>query len=207
MIKHIWSAVKEHLLRLWPLYILFSAAFLAGLIFGYLTPSAMESNEYVSLSEYYNELLNDLPQIKFSIWEETISAFNTNGLLLLAIFIGGLSVLSFLISPLVLFYKGFGLGFCISFLLANRAFEGIILIILTVLPQALLLIPLLLLASALSVDFSLSLLRKNINERSFFNRFGIYFYRFIWLAAGVMLCAFIQGGAAPFILHLLFSVV
>ena len=107
----------QHFRRLWPVYLFFLGAFLAGLAAGYLAPSAMPSEDFASLSTYYNAVLNDLPHAEISTGEEIAAAFSFNGGLLLVLLLGGLSILAVFIAPCVLFYKGFSLGFCISFLL------------------------------------------------------------------------------------------
>ena len=198
----------QHFRRFWPVYLFFFGAFLAGLAAGYLAPSSMPSEDFASLSTYYNAVLNGLPHAEISPGEEIAAAFSFNGGLLLALLLGGLSVLAVFVSPCVLFYKGFSLGFCISFLLSQRAAEGLIIILLTVLPQTIFLLPLLLVASVQSLSFSSALFRRSGETLPpFGNRLAAYLYRYLLLALGVFLCAVLQGALAPTLLQLLFALV
>jgi len=135
-----------------------SILFIMGVIFGAILVNVMGP-------EQRNELLDDLNQFFLHIsHSQTDSPGILNMLgeelrLVLVLWILGLSVIGFPLILAIVFAKGMAIGFTVGFLVQQLTWKGILLAAVSVLPQNLLLIPALLLASSASILFSLSLLR------------------------------------------------
>ena len=90
----------------------------------------------------------------------------TNNLVYIGIiYLLGLTVIGMPAVLALLFARGFSLGFTISFLTKEKAGEGIMLALTSVVPQNILLIPAILLASVAALSFSWLLIKRFLNSR------------------------------------------
>ncbi|MCL2817853.1 MAG: stage II sporulation protein M, partial [Clostridiales bacterium] len=154
-------------------YLILLLVFASGMIAGWVAPSKISPEDYGEMTEYLSGLIQDLPHVEIDKQLETKRAFYVNGLLLLLIWFFGVTVIG---SPLVLaalFYKGMTLGMAVGFLLRMENPQGLVMVLLTVMPQNLFFVPLFLVASMLAVNFSLRLLRKE-----YAGNFGKQFLRY-----------------------------
>lgn len=78
--------------------------------------------------------------------------------IILVIWFLGLTVIGIPLILLVVLLRGFVLGFTVGFLVQKKAWQGIAVVCLSIVPQSLLYVPALILAGAAAVSFSLSLL-------------------------------------------------
>jgi stage II sporulation protein M len=76
-----------------------------------------------------------------------------------AIWFLGLTIIGFPLILAVLFYRGFSLGFTVGFLVHQKAGAGILISILSLLPQNLIYIPALLMWAVISLNFSVNIFR------------------------------------------------
>lgn len=205
-IEQLIRGLLNHIKGLWLPYLFFFLAFMAGLFGGYLAPSSMDAAIYQELSMYYQTILQGLPTADFNLVGEFKNAFLFNGGLLFLLWLSGLTALGFVFVFPILFYKGFTLGFSISFVLSQRIAEGMVILLLTILPQTLLLIPLLFLGAMQAAGFSLQLIRRKDSQTGFGRQFMVYSSRFALLLAGVVFCSIVQGLLAPYLLELFFAV-
>lgn len=175
--------------------------FLTGISTGIFLELTMSGSEKNSLSGYLQQYLSmghntvDYPNPFFS-------SLSNNLLLLLIIFLAGLSALGFPIALGALTYKGMALGFCTGLIAETLKNQGIPVIITSLLPQNLILIPAFLLASASSVHYAvLSLkrsrqsLKKNPNTNS-----GSYLLSMVFFALLIGLACGIEAILYPIVL-------
>ncbi len=168
-------------------------------------PSSLDSGVLKELNSYYYSILRGLPGADLNYGEEFLKALLFNGGLLLLVWFFGLTVLGFILVFPVIFYKGFALGFCISFILGQRAVEGIIILLFTVLPQSLIVTPILILGAVQAMGFSFQLIKKQEAPKSFGGQFMLYMYRFFLLALAMVFAAILQGFMAPHLLKAFFA--
>jgi stage II sporulation protein M len=121
----------------------------------------------------------------------------------LAIWFLGLTIIGFPLILAVLFYRGFSLGFTVGFLIHQKAGAGVLISILSVLPQNLVYIPALLMWAVISLNFSIYIFRGRgadaLSWRSFLSyTFMLLFFILIFLSG-----AFIEAFLSPWFLKLL----
>jgi stage II sporulation protein M len=103
----------------------------------------------------------------------------------------------------VVFMRGFSLGFTVGFLLQEKAGAGVMLSLISLLPQNLIYIPLLLVAAVLAVNFSLYILRGRSYGKA---SLGVSLLGYSALMGLLMLVfmtgAFVEAYLVPWLLHI-----
>lgn len=104
---------------------------------------------------------------------------------------------------LITSFKGFIVGFAVSFLINGFGLKGFILTLIAVLPQNILYIPCLLIISAVSLNFSIQLFRKKVNRKlSNYTGENIFSYTYTVLLFFAVMCigSLIEAYISPLIL-------
>jgi len=87
------------------------------------------------------------------------NSFINQGKSIIAVWFLGLTIIGMPIILGVVFLKGFSLGFTISFLVKEKAMSGVLISILSILPQNLVFIPLLIIWSVVGINFTVYIAR------------------------------------------------
>lgn len=95
--------------------------------------------------------------IDASISSVLISSFVNNIIFFIAAFITGIMILGFALSVLLIFYKGFSVGFTVGFICALYGYKGLLICVLCLIPQIIITSVTLILSCHKSMQFSLSL--------------------------------------------------
>jgi len=137
-----------------------------GIVFGALAVRILNPGQRNELWQYLAAFFDNMDN------RETIAApiLLRNSLIghfrtLALITVLGLSVIGSPLILLFLFTRGFVIGFSVGFLVEQMVFKGILLSMVAVLPQNLLIVPALLLASVACLDFSIILVRGRLQNR------------------------------------------
>lgn len=91
------------------------------------------------------------------LWQAFFSSFQNIAFFLLAVFLCGMMLVGFAFLFLVLFYKGYTVGFAVGFVCSVYGFKGLLICLLCILPQALITTAALFLAGKKAFDFSFSM--------------------------------------------------
>lgn len=93
----------------------------------------------------------------------------------------GLSLIGVFFIPILVFFRGFILGFTIGFLMKEFSFYGILLVLILVIPQNLFLLPVLMTAGVTGVSFSLSVVTHYLSQRPFYLLKALFDYHLLFL--------------------------
>ncbi len=93
-----------------------------------------------------------------------INSFLNQAKSIVAVWFLGLTIIGMPIILAVVFLKGFSLGFTISFLVQEKAVSGVLISFLSILPQNLVYIPLLIIWSVVGINFSVYIARGRIGS-------------------------------------------
>ncbi|MDN5375388.1 MAG: stage sporulation protein [Thermacetogenium sp.] len=181
--------------------------FLSGLVWGALALHNLNPLFQEDLSRYLAAFLQGveadsgsrLADIK--AWYEIVK---TQTVVLGLLWFLGLTVLGTPLILLVIGGRGFILGFTVGFLVQERAGQGLLLALITVLPQNLFYVPAFLGGGILSVYYSLTLLR-GLRGAAVSLRLGVYSLLFLFFMLFVLAGAWIEAYMAPVFLRLLLS--
>lgn len=194
--------IMRHLYASWWVYLLVGSCFLIGLFFGFLGMNSLEQNQTSSLSKFFEEGLLHFEE-NFNFSASARQALLKNIVNLSKIFLMGLTIIGLPLVLVIIFTRGFVLGFTIEFLLREKAWRGGVLALLAVLPPNLLSLPAYILGAVIAINFSLYLIRgqgqRNIKMSQCFLE-----YLLIMLGLGILMLgsALIEGYFSPIFIRL-----
>lgn len=138
-----------------------------GIIFGALTVNNLVQAERQNLLSYLRYFLRDVHTGSVPLTGVTLAreAVWTNLRTLGFIFLLGLTAIGTPFILLVVFTRGFVLGFTVGFLVKELLIKGFLFALVSVVPHNLLLVPAILLAGAANLDFGVVLVRSRLSRR------------------------------------------
>lgn len=147
------------------LYVVTVLCLCTGIVLGIYATSYMKTVDKTELTSYLNSFLTNIKagDVKHLIIAK--EAIINNLIFIAAIWFLGLTIVGIPVSLIVNVIKGFTLGFTMNFFLQTIGTKGLGLSLLLVLPQNLIYIPCIIIASVISMEFSLNLLRENIYKK------------------------------------------
>lgn len=149
--------IRESLL----LYVITLLCICTGIVLGMYAVKYMGKYEKTELLNYLNNFLVSVDKTKVNNIEVLIQAMKNNLPVIIAIWFLGLTMVGMPIILIIDTFKGFSLGFSISFLMKELGGKGIGITLLSIIPQNIIYIPLIILSSVFAMEFSLNLLNKN----------------------------------------------
>lgn len=179
----------DHLRQYWVIYLTLSCIFLAGVAFGTFGVGALESEKYDILAKFLNKLLGEQPQNLDSDFLRQLA--RDNFIIMAGIWVLGLTVIGTPLVYIIVFTRGFVLGFTIAFILHLKKLMGLGLVLITILLPSLLAIPCLLLGAGLATIFSYLLLQGNKIDLK--KDFLYYSAASLVIAAGFVAAGILQG--------------
>ncbi|MFZ5641815.1 MAG: stage II sporulation protein M [Bacillota bacterium] len=155
------QAAFAYFRRNWFVYLVVTVFFAAGVIFGALAVKNLNIDQIGELSSYLNSFLDKIGDT--SIGNRPVKQVLTENLYMLgALYILGLSVIGLPLIPVIVFTRGFIIGFTVGFLAREKAVKGLVFAFVSLIPQNFLLIPATIVAAALSVNVSLAIVRNRL---------------------------------------------
>ncbi|MDR3271608.1 MAG: stage II sporulation protein M [Peptococcaceae bacterium] len=191
MLRGNYGRLQEHISQYWLIYLTISGVYLAGLIFGIFGVGALGSAEVIRLTEFVDGLLKNQLQALDPVFLKMLARDTL--ILMGGIWLLGLTVVGTPLIYLIIFTRGFILGFTVSFLLGVKGAAGAILVLITIVIPALLHIPLLFAGAALAMMFSILLLRGKARGESLGREFLRYTLAALIVGCGAVLTGIAQG--------------
>ena len=160
------SAYKAYWKENLPFIIFIGAIFATGVVFGAVLVHALTLDMSQELSRHLGHFFQSV-NIGFERGKERVfwDIFSLNAKWLLLIWLLGLSVVGMPIIFVMNFLKGALIGFTVSFLVSQYSWEGLLFSFVSVVPQNLVLIPLVLIASVAGMSFSIFLVRNRFLQQ------------------------------------------
>ena len=186
-----WRKLGEHIRQYWVIYLTLSSVYLAGLVFGAVGVSALGTSETSQLGKFLNTLLTSQPTTLDPTFLGQLA--RDMFIMMAGIWILGLTIIGAPLIYLIVFTRGFILGFTVSFIIGVKGTLGLALILTTVLVPALLAIPLLLLGAGLATIFSFLLLRGKARGESLRREFLYYTAAATFVSLGAVGVGVAQG--------------
>lgn len=186
-----WKKLGEHIRQYWVIYLTLSSVYLTGLVFGVVGVSALGAPETSQLGKFLDTLLQSQPKALDPAFLTALA--RDMFIMMAAIWILGLTVIGAPLIYLIVFTRGFILGFSVSFIIGVKGAIGLGLILITVLVPAFMAIPLLLLGSGLATIFSFLLLRGKARGESLRREFLYYTAAATFVTIGAVAVGVLQG--------------
>ena len=186
-----WRRLGEHIRQYWIIYLTLSSVFLAGVVFGAIGVSALGVSETSQLGKFLDTLLKSQPKTLDTGFLGQLA--RDMFIMMAGIWILGLTIIGAPLIYLIVFTRGFILGFTVSFIIGVKGTLGLALILTTVLVPALFAIPLLLLGAGLATIFSFLLLRGKARGESLRREFLYYTTAATFVSLGAVVVGVMQG--------------
>ena len=186
-----WKQLGEHIRQYWVIYLTLSSVYLAGVVFGAIGVSALGVPETSQLGKFLDTLLKSQPK---TLDPNFLGQLARDMFIMMAgIWILGLTIIGAPLIYLIVFTRGFILGFTVSFIIGVKGTLGLALVLTTVLVPTLFGIPLLLLGAGLATIFSFLLLRGKARGESLRREFLYYTAAAMFVSFGAVVVGIAQG--------------
>ncbi|MFW5982267.1 MAG: stage II sporulation protein M [Halanaerobiaceae bacterium] len=188
-----------------PIIIFVLVVFILGISFGSIAVKTIEHGVRENIFNYFNDFISGFDSIQFNRTTFMTDNLKFNILNLFIIWAFGLSMVLMPLITVVVFLKGFVLGFTVSFLLSEYSYKGILIALTAVLPQNLIIIPVFVLAAVMSIYMGGRIFyyyrgKNNLN----FEEIISFSLEFLILTVIISLASLIETFISPFLLKLLF---
>lgn len=153
--------IKENI----GVYFTVTLFFAIGISVGAFTVKALDINQKTELVTYLNkffQILNNQTINKNAVFYQSIK---NNFQIVFFIWFLGVTVIGIPFTLLITSFRGFIVGFTVSFLIQGMGWKGFVLTLAAVLPQNIIFIPCILIVSAISLCFSIQVFKTRIKKR------------------------------------------
>ncbi|EHQ88122.1 stage II sporulation protein M [Desulfosporosinus youngiae] len=186
-----WKQLGDHIRQYWVIYLTLSSVYLAGVVFGGVGVNALGVSETSQLGKFLDTLLKSQPT---SFEPAFLGQLARDMFIMMAgIWILGLTIIGAPLIYLIVFTRGFILGFTISFIIGAKGTLGIALVLTTVFIPTMFAVPLLLLGAGLATIFSFLLLRGKARGESLRREFLYYTAAAAFVSVGAVAVGVAQG--------------
>lgn len=191
------------------LFVFTTVLFFIGILFGAIVVGALSEDQATSLSNALHSFFKalDLDATGTSAseitWHSVASFLKTTGLM----WILGLSIIGLPVIVILIFMKGFVIGFTVGVIVSQFHAKGVLFALAAILPQNLIYVPALIICGVAGVSFSLGLVRSRFTHnpqprtvsggsvlyRSFLSYTGLV----TCIAVAMIVAAFVEGYISP----------
>ncbi len=196
--------LKEHVSQNRWQYLLIAFVFVAGIIVGDYKALGLAGGVKSHLLILIDEYLQGGTSAGLDKGVILYNSFTNQAKSIIAVWFLGLTIIGMPLILGVVFLKGFSRGFTISFLIKEKALAGALITILSILPQNLAYIPLLLIWSVVGINFSIYIAMKRVGSVINLGKAVMTYTLLLPGAMGIVLMgAHIQAYLTPSLLSLL----
>ncbi|TCJ05578.1 stage II sporulation protein M [Cytobacillus praedii] len=185
------NVVANHFREHSSIYLFVVVLFLMGVIFGAIIVNSLSFTQKEDLFYYLSQFFGQVSDGNVAAANDLFKqSFFHNTKFIGVMWILGISIIGLPVILILLFMKGMVVGFTVGFLVNQMGWDGFLLSFVTVLPQNLIIIPVFIVASTISVAFSLKMI-----SRQFMKKVGqpimpmLGRYMFALVIAVLFLCA------------------
>ncbi len=181
----------DHIRQYWVIYLTLCCVFVAGGVFGAVGVSALGSEKASELGIFFDNLLIDQPKNLDSTFLQHLA--KDSFIMMAGIWLLGMTVIGTPLVYLIVFSRGFVLGFTIAFIIHMKKLMGLGLVLFSMLFPSLIAIPCLLLGAGLATIFSFLLLQGKTNGESLRKDFLYYCAASLCISLGAVAAGVLQG--------------
>lgn len=183
--SNVWKHIKEHMM----IYLFMVVLFITGIIFGAIIVNSMtfiqKQDLFFHVDRYFMQVNTEEAVHSMDILKRSFF-FHVKYLCLF--FVLGITIIGIPAVWMLLFIKGVVIGFSVGFMVNQLGTKGLLLATLSIAPQNMIIIPVYIIASSLSMIFSLTLCYK-LFGKSVTLSLGKPFIRYSYLFIILLICA------------------
>ncbi len=134
--------------------------FLMGVIFGAVVVNSLSFTQKEDLFSYLSQFFGQVSDGKVAAANDLFrQSFFHNSKFIGLMWVLGISIIGLPVILILLFIKGMVVGFTVGFLVNQMGWDGFLLSFVSILPQNLIIIPIFIIMAAMSIAFSLKMVR------------------------------------------------
>lgn len=169
----------------------------------------LNSSDKSLVIEYIESFIDNIKNNEFNYLDTLKNTLIINYLVIFIINIIGLTYFLVPINILILFYKAFVIGFCLSSFILTYKLKGLLLSIIYIFPHLIINILLFSLLTAFTLKLSIKMInhvvkKKEVNMRFYFNK---YLYTSIFVIILITITSLYESFAAPYLLKLIVNII
>lgn len=194
------TSLNEHLQQNFWLYVISLFCVFTGIVLGIYAVKYMNNVENSDLLSYFANFNQNISNGDFKYSMIISDIIKNNISIILAVWFLGLTMVGIPIILIIDVIKGFTLGFTISFIVKGLGTKGIGVILIGILPQNIIYIPCIIIASVVAMEFSISILREKMNKQwvnSIWMKITSYSFIFILIAVLMGVGFLLEAYATP----------
>jgi stage II sporulation protein M len=213
MVRKIKFSAGTYLRDHMSLYVFTSVLFMIGVLFGAIVVGALADDQALSLNNALNGffkalIIQDTGTTPTEItWHSAAGFLKTAGML----WILGLSIIGLPVIVILIFVKGFMVGFTVGVVVSQFKAQGILFAMAALLPQNLIYVPALIVCGVAGISFSLMLVRSRFGHQTaaprhtagtmLYRKFLSYTGLVAVVAVVMVLAAFVEGYLSPVLMR------
>lgn len=180
---------------------------IVAVIFGAIFITILSKNDQALVKNYLEQFLSNIENNKLSYLDAFKNSFVSNIILVLIIWILGISIVGIPIMLFIYFFKSFVLGFSISSIIFNYKLKGCLLSFIYIFPHQIINIFILMFLVIYAFAFSLKIINALFNKKTIDFKLITNKYLIILLICitGILFTTLIEVFATPFIIKSLIS--
>ncbi|MTI60800.1 MAG: stage II sporulation protein M [Firmicutes bacterium] len=142
-----------------PLFVFVIIIFVSGISFGAIAVKTVDYSIRENVFAYFNDFMKGYDELNYSNSTLVSESIKFNLLNIVIIWVLGISVFLMPLITVLVFFKGFVLGFTVGFLVNEYSLQGVIMAIAAVFPQNLIIIPAYILAAVMAIYLSVRIFK------------------------------------------------
>lgn len=159
--KALGNIITKHLQNNLWLYIFSTLCLCTGIVLGVYSVKYMDDTQKNDLLKYFTNITTSQNIKSENYYQVFFQTLKNNLPILIGICFLGLTMIGIPIILIIDLLKGYTIGFTITFLINGLGLKGVWIALLSVIPQNIIYIPCILVASVLSMKFSMMLIKDN----------------------------------------------
>lgn len=160
------SAIAMHMREHASIYLFTIVLFLMGVIFGAIVVNSLNFSQKQDLYYYLTQFFGQVSKGEFASAHYMFRQSYFHNLKYVGfMWVLGISIIGLPLILILLFLKGVVVGFTVGFLVNQMGWQGFLLSVVSVLPQNFIVIPAFIVMGAVSVSFSLKMVRNQFMKR------------------------------------------
>lgn len=198
-------SAKNFFIKNFPLIFFVIFIFVVGVIFGSLTIRTLDGTKRLEmldfLSNFFSGLVNNLAdQTAVNFWDSVFLNLKISFFM----WILSLSIIGIIGIPILVFLRGFVIGFTVGFLVKELGLQGMIFALASILPQNLLIIPATIFSAVLAIAFGITLLKSLLAKRQINLGYNLLNYTFLMILMGgaLVIASLVETFITPILMEL-----
>lgn len=142
-----------------PLFVFVIIIFVSGISFGTIAVKTVDYSIRENIFVYFSDFMKGYDRLNYSNSTLVSESIKFNLLNIVIIWVLGISVFLMPLITVLVFFKGFVLGFTVGFLVNEYSLQGVIMALAAVFPQNLIIIPVYILAAVMAIYLSVRIFK------------------------------------------------